>query len=370
MKYFLLLTIYLHYLLLYLVYPDFSKLIMLFFIDLKILFCYNLIMVEIMNYKSYIKINNDNLQYNINYLKNNYNYKYYIFDVSNNAFNHGMYLIKFLNDTINYLYVNSFNDIKLIRKYNKEIPIIFESNWSIDNILDFINNDVILVINSLEELKMIAKESLFASLNIILNIDVNDYVGFSKKDQIKDAIEMIKGIDKLNLLGIKAKINEKDYNDFMYIINPLLHLQLKLFILNHEDDKNKIKDSIGNIEFEDNTLKIKKQIESLELANNKLTETLDKNYMNMLKGIIDEEQYLRISENLKQEIESNKLNIDNLKNEQINENKVDSKKIEKYINEFLSLENPTRELIINLVEKIYIYQDKTIDIIFTFKNVT
>ena len=44
--------------------------------------------------------------------------------------------------------------------------------------------------------------------------------------------------------------------------------------------------------------------------------------------------------------------------------------VEKYINKFLSLENPTRELIINLVEKIYIYQDKTIDIIFTFKNVT
>ena len=90
----------------------------------------------------------------------------------------------------------------------------------------------------------------------------------------------------------------------------------------------------------------------------------------MLKGIIDEEQYLRISENLKEEIENNKLNIDNLKNEQINENKIDNKKIEKYINEFLSLDNPTRELIINLVEKIYIYQDKTIDIIFTFKNVT
>ena len=62
--------------------------------------------------------------------------------------------------------------------------------------------------------------------------------------------------------------------------------------------------------------------------------------------------------------------IDNLKNEQINENKVDNKQIEKNINEFLALENPNRELIINLVEKIYIYQDKTIDIIFTFKNVT
>ena len=122
--------------------------------------------------------------------------------------------------------------------------------------------------------------------------------------------------------------------------------------------------------FEDNTLKIKKQIESLEIANNKLTETLDKNYMNMLKGIIDEEQYIRISENVKQEIENNKSSIDNLKNENNETNKVEKKQIEKYINEFLSLENPTRELIINLVEKIYIYQDKTIDIIFTFKNVT
>ena len=36
-----------------------------------------------------------------------------------------------------------------------------------------------------------------------------------------------------------------------------------------EKDKNKVKDSIGNISFENNTLKIKKQIESLELINNK-----------------------------------------------------------------------------------------------------
>ena len=135
-------------------------------------------------------------------------------------------------------------------------------------------------------------------------------------------------------------------------------------------DKNKIKESINNINFEDNTLKIKKQIESLEITSNKLTERLDKTYMDRLKGIIDEEQYLRVSENIKKEIDKNKKNIDNLKNESIESNKIDNKQIEKYFNEFLSLDNPTRELIINLVEKIYIYQDKTIDIIFTFKNVT
>ena len=135
-------------------------------------------------------------------------------------------------------------------------------------------------------------------------------------------------------------------------------------------DKNKIKESIGNISSIDNTLKIKKQIESLEIANNKLITNLDKNYINMLKGIIDEEQYIRVSENLKHEIDNNKKNIDNLKNENSEFNKIDNKMIEKYINEFLSLEKPTRELIINLVEKIYIYQDKRVDIIFTFKNAT
>lgn len=135
-------------------------------------------------------------------------------------------------------------------------------------------------------------------------------------------------------------------------------------------DKNKVKNSIGSIEFEDNSLKVKKQIESLELLNNKLTENLDKTYMDRLKCIIDEEQYLRVSENIKKQINDNKKEIDNFKKEQINENKVDNKKIEKYINEFLSLDKPNRDLIINLTEKIYIYQNKTIDIIFTFKNVT
>lgn len=56
----------------------------------------------------------------------------------------------------------------------------------------------------------------------------------------------------------------------------------------------------------DNSLKIKKQMEGLELENNKLTENSDKNYMNMLKGIIDEEQYIRVSENIKTKISNNK----------------------------------------------------------------
>ncbi len=141
-------------------------------------------------------------------------------------------------------------------------------------------------------------------------------------------------------------------------------------ICNKYLDKNKLKDNIKNINFEDNILIIKKEIESLEIINNKLRENLDKTYMDMLNEILDKSQYLRVSENIKKEIENNKLSIDNLKNKQKNLNKIDNKKIDNYINKLLSLNNISRELIINLIDKIYIYQDKKIDIIFAFNNTT
>ena len=133
-------------------------------------------------------------------------------------------------------------------------------------------------------------------------------------------------------------------------------------------DINIVKNKIHNTEFEDNMLKLKHQIECLEHKNNQLITNLDKIYMDMLNSVIDEEQYVRISEIIKKEIKNNKLTIEELKTELIEPNKIDKNGIENYMNEFLSMNDPTRELIIHLVEKIYIYQNKQIDIILTFKN--
>ena len=49
---------------------------------------------------------------------------------------------------------------------------------------------------------------------------------------------------------------------------------------------------------------------------------------------------------------------------------LDTKKriIENEIKEYLSMENPSRELIVNLIEKIEIFSDKRINIILTFSN--
>lgn len=132
--------------------------------------------------------------------------------------------------------------------------------------------------------------------------------------------------------------------------------------------KNKIMDYLNNIELDDRALKITRQIENYEIINSKLRENLDKTYIDMLGSIIDEDQYKRISNNIKRQIEDNQNNINNLKTiEDISDRK---ETIEKYINEYLSLKNITRKLIINLIDKIYIYQDKRVDIIFTFNNVT
>ncbi len=134
-------------------------------------------------------------------------------------------------------------------------------------------------------------------------------------------------------------------------------------------DKNKIKGAINNIEIEDHDVKIEKQLKSLEIANDQLTQNLDKTYMDKLRGIIDEEQYLRISKSLKQQRDKNKRSMDELINRSSNENEIDKEKLEEYIDEFLSFDNPTRVLLMNLIYKIDLYQDKTIDIFFAFQNV-
>lgn len=196
-----------------------------------------------MNNKNYVKIDIDNLKDNITFLKNKYKYDYYIMDVSNNAFNHGMYIINYLEQMVDYLYVNNLNDIDLIRKFNKDISIIFDGAWEKDNILDFINKDVTLIINDLKELEEINNYDLYDKFNIILNIDLKGMMGFSTKTEIKNAVDRIANKVKLNLVGIKSHIEGKDYAQFLYLINPLRKFEIKISILNNENDKNKINNS-------------------------------------------------------------------------------------------------------------------------------
>ena len=59
--------------------------------------------------------------------------------------------------------------------------------------------------------------------------------------------------------------------------------------------------------------------------------------------------------------------LNNSINDNINEESK-NKMINEYINKFLSMKEPSRELIINLIDKIEIFEDKTINIKVTFNN--
>ena len=135
-----------------------------------------------------------------------------------------------------------------------------------------------------------------------------------------------------------------------------------LEILKKHLDMNQIQNELNQMNIENNTSNITKRVLDLELKNNKLVSSLDKTYIDLLNGLIDENQYARVNKILKDELENNEKIIVKLKRT-LDSNKDNNQMI---INRMLN--QPSRELIINIVDKIYIYQDKRIDIIFNFNN--
>ena len=192
-----------------------------------------------MNDSSYVKIDVNCIYENIKYIKKEYPFLYYIMDVSNEAFSHGMYLTLYLEDQIDYLYVHNLEDVIQIRKYHASIPIIYNGVITSDNVFDLIINNATLVIHDADTLKMIKELDIKDDLNFLFYVDPAGFTGISKKQDILDFLEW--NMKHLHLVGVMAQIEEKDYDDFKYIIRPIA--DSPLMILNYEKDKRKIQGS-------------------------------------------------------------------------------------------------------------------------------
>ena len=182
-----------------------------------------------------ININLDNLNSNIKYLRTNYNYKYFIMDISNNAFNHGMFLINNITN-IDFLYTSIFNDILLVRKYNKDLPLIYSGYLTEDIIYDLIINNTIIIIKNIKDLQNL---NIKDNLEIILNIDIKNYLGLNSKTQILDIIDILNSNKHIHLKGIISNITLEEYDELKYLISPLKDLDI--ICLNNEENKDKIK---------------------------------------------------------------------------------------------------------------------------------
>ena len=113
------------------------------------------------------------------------------------------------------------------------------------------------------------------------------------------------------------------------------------------------------------TINVAKIQKDLELKNN----NLDKMYMDKLEGTIDDAMYSRLSEKLKGEIKilEDKIKF-SLKQLDEFETTDESKKCEEVINEFIEAKNYTRELMLKLINRVEIHDDKSVDIYFNFKG--
>ena len=146
------------------------------------------------------------------------------------------------------------------------------------------------------------------------------------------------------------------------IINNLRCVCLKYL------DKNKVKDFVinnYNNKNKDNSLK---EIEILSKDINQINDNLDNIYIDKLNKTITEDQFNRVKSKLELELNRKITCLNEMKDLSISEVGADNnkKKIENYINKFLFMKNPSRELIVNLIDRIDIYEDKRIDVKLSF----
>ncbi len=146
------------------------------------------------------------------------------------------------------------------------------------------------------------------------------------------------------------------------ILNSLKELCLKYI------DKKRIKEqAIENIS-EDNNLNIKNNITLLENEIKQINDNLDSIYIDKLNKVITEEQFNRVKIKLENELsikEKRYSELINVANDKVNET-TKNKLIDEYINQFLSMKEFSRELIVNLIDRAIIYDDKRIDLKLTF----
>lgn len=118
-------------------------------------------------------------------------------------------------------------------------------------------------------------------------------------------------------------------------------------------------------------VKLQKEINILDRKVSSNVSYIDKVYEDKLKGEIDIEMFNRLTIKYKEEIEQWKskkseleLELNNIDKEDTNKEKEETLK---KINEYLSFEKPNRNLLVNLIDKILISEDKTIEIHYKFK---
>ena len=165
---------------------------------------------------------------------------------------------------------------------------------------------------------------------------------------------------------MKERICTTHSNNYDVLESMVIDI-LKELCLNYLDKK-KVKEYITNNISLDNDVTQKKELDILANDIKTINNNLDNIYIDKLNKKITEEQFERVKSKLNNELNLKQDRYNELNNNINNTINIKSKNkiIEKYIDECLTMNKLSRELILNLVDKVIIYDDKRIDLKVTF----
>ncbi len=167
---------------------------------------------------------------------------------------------------------------------------------------------------------------------------------------------------------IKQKLCTAHSNNYDNLEELILKL-LKINCLKYIDSKKIKKDTLNKFKNKEN-INNQKEIKIIKQSINQLIKNLDTIYLDKINKVINQKQFIRIKDKLEKEIQIKQKKLDTLiKIDIINKNNNSKDKtINEYINDFITMNNISRELIVNLIQKIEIYKDKRINIVLTFSK--
>lgn len=161
-----------------------------------------------------------------------------------------------------------------------------------------------------------------------------------------------------------SKLNVCTSHQFSYnrVEEKVIEYLKQLFLnINKEKVGVNIKNSREKCDYSKYQEKLRNEIDIIN-------DNIDKMYIDKLNQKINDEMYERLLSKLQSNIEAKKEEYSELEKLKNNSFEDDSEEIQKIIDDFLKLEEPSPELMRMLINRIEIHNDKQIDVIFNFKR--
>ena len=133
-------------------------------------------------------------------------------------------------------------------------------------------------------------------------------------------------------------------------------------------DKKKLEAISQNIEL-DPVDNINSEIVLLEKRLGSMNNNIDKLYMDKVNGIISEQDFLRISKNVIEQRDKIQRNLNELENSKRAQSCASTINVEKIIDNFLKMEQPNREILCELIDKIELTKEKDLIINYNFEQI-